>query len=85
MALVVVVFGAVLYTGDELFVRYRLMRRTPHDPLDAVAVYLATRLKDGRVEIYQDEPETEVCVHALFPHLGHRPCWYVSRHRVKVV
>jgi hypothetical protein len=31
------------------------------------------------------DPQTELCVRSLFPHLGHSPCWYVSRRTVKII
>jgi hypothetical protein len=73
---------AILYVGDDLSVRHRMAHRKNGNPLEEVTYYYATMLKNGRVEVFYDQPETEVCVHALFPHLGHRPCWYATRHTV---
>lgn len=73
----------VLYVGDDLSVRYRMAHRKDSDPFEGVTYYYATPLKNGRVEVFYDQPQTEVCVHALFPHLGHGPCWYVTRHTVR--
>src|SRR5262249_8782407 len=75
----------LLYIGDDLLVRYRMAHRVERDPLDQVTYYIATPLKNGRVEVFSDQPQTEVCVHALFPHLGYRPCWYVASHTVRRV
>src|SRR5881397_799240 len=72
----------VLYVGDDLLVRYRVAHRVDRDPFDQVTYYIATPLKNGRVEVFYDQPQTEVCVHALFPHLGRRPCWYARRQRI---
>ncbi|HZF06979.1 MAG TPA: hypothetical protein VE932_21765, partial [Patescibacteria group bacterium] len=47
--------------------------------LQTMTVYLATRLKSGKLEVFTDRPQTEVCARALFPHFGYRPCWYVRR------
>ena len=77
-----VLLGA-LYAGDALFVRYRMAHEKDGDPLGQVTYYIATMLKNGRVEVFYDQPQIEVCVHALFPHLGYRPCWYVTRHTVR--
>jgi hypothetical protein len=74
---------AILYVGDDLFLRYRLAHGKDGDLLEAVTYYVATLLKNGRVEVFYDQPQTEVCVHALFPHLGYNPCWYVTRHTVR--
>lgn len=76
---------AVLYIGDDLSVRYRMAHARSGDPLDEVTFYYATLLKNGRVEVFYDQPQTEVCVHALFPHLGYGPCWYAHRSTVRRV
>jgi|SoiMethySBSTD1v2_1073268.scaffolds.fasta_scaffold3593141_2 hypothetical protein len=68
----------IVYLVDDLAVRYRTAGRT-----DEVTFYYATMLKNGRVEVFYDQPQTEACVHALFPHLGLSPCWYVARHTVR--
>jgi hypothetical protein len=80
-----VVLVATLYVSDDLFVRYRVAHRGTQDPLEAMRFYYATVLKNGKLEVFYDQPQVEVCVHSLFPHLGYRPCWYVSRTKVKVV
>ena len=80
-----VVALALLYVGDDLSVRYRLTRHQPDDPLEAITVYYGTTLKGNKVEIFYDNPSTETCVHAMLPHLGYRPCWYVGRIKVVVL
>jgi hypothetical protein len=81
-ALVIVALLALVYVGDDLWVQYRMARASA---LDTVTVYYATKLKNGQLEIYYHQPVTEVCVRAMFPHLGHNPCWYVRRQTVKVI
>jgi hypothetical protein len=71
----------LLYLVDDLSVRYRTLAGKG-GPVDEVTFYYATMLKNGRVEVFYDQPQTEVCVHALFPHRGLYPCWYVARHTV---
>jgi hypothetical protein len=73
---VLVALPAVVYVGDALVLRYRIARG---GALQTMTVYLATRLKSGKLEVFTDRPQTEVCAQALFPHLGYRPCWYVRR------
>ncbi len=77
--------GGLAYVVDDLSVRYRMTRNRANDPLDTVTLYIATKLKNGQLEIFYNQPVTEVCVRALFPHLGHRPCWYVRRTPLKLV
>ena len=52
---------------------------------ETLTFYYSTRLKNGRVQVYYDQPQTEVCVRAVFPHVGHRPCWYARREPVRLV
>ncbi|HXJ80310.1 MAG TPA: hypothetical protein VMS64_16720 [Candidatus Methylomirabilis sp.] len=83
--IVLVVLLSLLYIGDDVSVRYRMAHQKDGDPLQRVTYYIATMLKNGRVEVFYDQPQTEVCVRALFPHRGYRPCWYVTRHTVRRV
>ena len=76
-----VVFCALLYAGDYAAMR---LRRNPTGTVQ-VQPYYAVPLKDGKTEFMFLDPQNEVCVRSLFPHLGHRPCWYVSRHRNKEI
>jgi len=73
---VLVALPVVAYVGDALVLRYRIGRG---GALETMTVYLATRLKSGKLEVFTDRPQTEVCAHALFSHFGYRPCWYVRR------
>jgi len=79
-----ILLAAGLYAGDDLWVRYRLAHKRARDPLDEVTFYYATALKSGRVEVFYDQPGREVCVHAIFAHLGYRPCWYAGRSHVRM-
>jgi hypothetical protein len=45
-----------------------------------VRPYYAVPLKDGKTEFIMLSPETRACVHALFPHFGAAPCWYLEGH-----
>ena len=70
---------ALAYVADDLTVRAR------RAPTDTVTLYVATKLKNGQLEIFYNQPVSEVCVRSLFPHQGRRPCWYVRRSPLKVV
>jgi hypothetical protein len=54
-------------------------------PFETVRIqrYYAVGLKNKKTEFMFLEPENQVCVHSLFPHLGYSPCWYVGRGKVK--
>ena len=52
---------------------------------ETLTFYYSTRLKNGREQVFYDQPQTEVCVRAVFPHGGRRPCWYARRKPVRVI
>ncbi len=76
---------ALVYGGDYLYVRYRMTRHQAGDPFDVVTIQptYAIAEKDGRAEIILGQPETQTCVHSLFPHYGYSPCWYLNRENGK--
>jgi hypothetical protein len=71
------------YAGDYLSIRYRIPKS--RDPFATVTVqpYYAIHQKNGKTEYDFAQPDSEVCVRALFPHFGYSPCWYVKRHTEK--
>ncbi len=76
---------AVVYTCDFALLQYKMGKNSGADALGPVTSYYGTALKDGKMEIFTDQPLTETCVHSLFPHSGLRPCWYASRNNVKPI
>ena len=79
-ALVAVLVSLVIvYIGDYVALRSR------SEPYGKVTVqnYYAVPRKDGRTEYMLEDPVTKTCVHALFPHRGCAPCWYLSRRTEK--
>ena len=77
-----VVLG-LIYGGDYLSVRVRMVHPKPADPFESLKArrVLAIPEKNGRTEYEMDalNPEQIVtCVHSLFPHNGYSPCWYVK-------
>jgi hypothetical protein len=81
--MVVLAVSVLAYCGDFLWFRVRLIHRKPGDPLESFTGprVLAIPEKGGKTsyEIDQQQPEqTITCVHALFPHAGYSPCWYVE-------
>lgn len=85
VGLAIVALSAVLYAADYLSVRHRMTKKTAGDPLDSMKIQRTYVIphKDGRAEIIFGEPETQVCVHSLFPHMGYTPCWYLKRQAQK--
>jgi hypothetical protein len=76
---------AVAYGSDYLWLRYRILNPMMGDAFGSVIYYDSTTTKNGKVEVFFDQPQTEMCVHSIFPHLGDRPCWYASRRTVKSI
>ena len=70
---------AILYAGDYAALRYRLARHG--QPLGSIEIhrYYALHKAREKTTFMFAEPVNELCVHSLFPHLGHWPCWYLSR------
>jgi hypothetical protein len=72
----------VIYAGDYGLLQLRMRGNRG---LGTVTSYYGTPTKDGKMEIFTDQPQIETCVHSLFPHLGYRPCWYAGRNNVTQV
>jgi hypothetical protein len=68
------------YGTDYAVFRYRVA--TNRQPFGQVTVtrYDAVAQKNGKTEFIFDPPQPETCVHAVFPHAGFVPCWYLQRH-----
>lgn len=64
------------------FVVFRIRVAANRNPYGSVIVnhYYAVLMKNGKTQYIFDPPAPETCVHALFPHAGSMPCWYLSRH-----
>ena len=82
--LAVLVVLAVVYVYDFASVHMRMRHATTTDPFETITALriLAIDEKGGKTE-YDVDPvqpqQTGVCVHALFPHNGSLPCWYLKR------
>ena len=79
----VVLALGLIYGSDYLYVRIRMLHPKPTEPFESIKSLrvLAIPGKNGKTEYEVDaqNPEQVVtCVHALFPHDGHSPCWYVK-------
>ena len=71
----IVVAAVALYAGDFAWFEYRMQNAKPNDPLETMTFYYATDIKGGKVEVFDDQPQTAICVHSIFPHGGYKPCW----------
>ena len=84
-ALVLCVLLVVAYVCDYVVIRFRLSRGQNALGSVTIQTYYAMPQKNGKTEIIYGQPETASCIHALFPHSGYSPCWYLSRHTDKRV
>jgi hypothetical protein len=76
---------AIVYAADYSIFQQKLRTNGGAAALGTVTSYYGTALKNGKMEIFTDQPLTETCAHSLFPHAGYRPCWYASRDKVKPI
>jgi hypothetical protein len=81
VGLSVVLCGTLLaYAVDYIVFRYRVAaNRHPFGQM-TVSSYDAVKQKNGKTEFIFNPPEQQTCVHAVFPHAGFVPCWYLQRH-----
>jgi hypothetical protein len=82
---IVLLATGLTYICDSLYIGHKISSGNSADALGSVQFYPATQLKNGKLDIYIESPQTETCVHALFPHYGYNPCWYAKRNQVHVV
>jgi hypothetical protein len=66
---------AAAYAADYASFSYHFpASRTLLSTIEIKVFYLMPR-KDGRLEVSEGDPETQVCAHTLFSHAGYPPCW----------
>jgi hypothetical protein len=73
----ILVFGVVVaaYAADYLsFSRHFPASRTLISTIKVNVFYLVPH-KDGKVEVIESDPESQVCAHTLFSQAGYPPCW----------
>lgn len=85
IALATVAVFVIVYLVDYALLRAKMNKNNGADALGTVTSYYGTALKDGKMEIFTDQPQVETCVHSLFPHSGYRPCWYASRTSIQPI
>jgi hypothetical protein len=76
----VVALAAIVYVGDYVFLRYRMLRHQGVIGSVTVTPLYVIQQKSGKTEYDFAQPQNQPCVYSLFPHFGDTPCWYLSRH-----
>ena len=82
---VLIALAGLVYAGDFVWFEFRIHHAKPNDPLETVTFFYATGVKGGKVEVFYDQPQTQICVHAIFPHRGYRPCWRFNRSHIELI
>ncbi len=75
----------VLYLGDTISINYQIPKGRERFGSVEVQKLLAVPQKNHKMEYIADPPQTQQCVHSLFPQLGLTPCWYLARHAMQQV
>lgn len=71
---------AITYLVDFALLRYRVSAQKNPFGQVTVTTYFASSLKNGHTEYDFQQPQSETCANALYPHMGLQPCWYLRRH-----
>ncbi|HWG57660.1 MAG TPA: hypothetical protein VN661_01285 [Candidatus Acidoferrales bacterium] len=74
-----------VYLADFAVLGCRVAFRGRASIVSTVTVFYAARLKDSKLDIFYDQPQSQPCVRSIFPHLSSAPCWYARRHTTRVV
>jgi hypothetical protein len=81
-----IVATALAYAGDILVARYELSRHRAAELETAqVRRLYAIQQKDGKYSLSFGDPESQTCIHSLFPQFNYQPCWYTHRENKKPV
>jgi hypothetical protein len=80
IAIALLVAVAVVYATDWLTFSVR------GEPVSKVNVshFMSAPLKNNKQELDYLGSEDTICSISLFPHAGHDPCWYLTRHKNQV-
>jgi hypothetical protein len=71
----------IAYVADSL--QWRILG-DPFGSVD-VTVQMVVPLKNGHTEYYPATTQSTQCAHALFPHAGSTPCWWLERHSQQTI
>jgi hypothetical protein len=85
LPIVVIALVLAVYAGDYLSVRFGIPKGRPQFGSVRVQSYYSVKLKNQRTELMFQPPESQQCVHSLFPQLGASPCWYLARHATQKI
>jgi hypothetical protein len=75
----------LVYIVDYALLRHKMANPNQSVAFGTITSFYGTATKGGKMEIFTDQPQTETCVHSLFPHSGYRACWYISHGSVNQI
>jgi len=81
----IIAFFVLLYAGDYALLHHKMSNPDQSAAFGAVTSFYGTATKDGKMEIFTDQPQTETCVRSIFPHDGYRACWHIPHGAVKQI
>jgi hypothetical protein len=76
---------ALIYAGDYCSVRFQIPSGRQQFGQVKMNTLYVIHVKGGKIQYEPGQPETDQCVHSLFPHFGDSPCWYLTSHPDKLV
>ena len=82
---VLIALAGLVYATDFVWFEFRSHSPKSNDPLETVTFFYATGVKGGKVEVFYDQPQTQICVHSIFPHQGYKPCWRFNRSHIQLI
>jgi hypothetical protein len=77
-------FAALFWFGDYLALRLPIPKGRPQWETIRVDQVYTIRNRYDQVEWSRGNPVMEICSISLLPQTGHRPCWYVRNHTMRV-
>lgn len=77
--LFLIIAAVSLYGIDFLSLEFRIPQREKFTTVTIHSMYVV-KLKSGKYEYDPAGDHDEDCSNSLFPQLGAKPCWYLSRH-----
>jgi hypothetical protein len=81
----IVALLALTYAGDYLSLRFQIPGGRPQFGQVNMNTLYVIHVKAGKIQYEPGQPETDQCVHSLFPHFGSSPCWYLTSHPDKLI
>jgi len=76
---------ALTYGSDYLSLRFQIPGGRPQFGQVNMNTLYVIHVKAGKIQYEPGQPETDQCVHSLFPHFGCSPCWYLTTHPDKLI